>query len=50
MEDARFEPGTAASTVWRAFTINKKYLDDGDIVGAESVHKILKNWLDTAQK
>ena len=24
VEDAGFEPGTAASTVWRAFTINQK--------------------------
>jgi uncharacterized membrane protein YvlD (DUF360 family) len=34
----------------RKFKIDKKYLKDGDIVGAESVHKILKNWLDTVQK
>jgi uncharacterized membrane protein YvlD (DUF360 family) len=34
----------------RKFKIDKKYLNEGDIVGAESVHKILKNWLDTAQK
>jgi predicted AlkP superfamily pyrophosphatase or phosphodiesterase/uncharacterized membrane protein YvlD (DUF360 family) len=34
----------------RKLKIDKKYLNEGDIVGAESVHKILKNWLDTAQK
>lgn len=34
----------------RKFKVNKKFLDDGEIVGAESVHKILKNWLDTSQK
>jgi predicted AlkP superfamily pyrophosphatase or phosphodiesterase/uncharacterized membrane protein YvlD (DUF360 family) len=34
----------------RKFKIDSKFLSDGDIVGAESVHKILKGWLDAAQK
>ncbi len=29
----------------KKYKINKKHLDDGDIVGAETVHKILKSWL-----
>jgi predicted AlkP superfamily pyrophosphatase or phosphodiesterase/uncharacterized membrane protein YvlD (DUF360 family) len=34
----------------RKFKIDKKFLVDGDIVGAESVHKILKSWLNQVQK